>query len=174
MSKSIENYSTISKSVLIENGEDLYMLSEPLSKTDMYYLMLDLLEEEYFRPDQLTSPVLTKQYLQLKLAKQEREVFAVIFMDSQHRVICYQELFYGTIDAASVYPREVVKRALQLNAAALVFSHNHPSGIAEPSQADIRITERLKDALALVEIRVLDHLIIAGSTSVSMAERGLL
>lgn len=117
---------------------------------------------------------MTRKFLQLRLAKQEREVFAVIFMDSQHRVIEYREVFYGTIDAASVYPREVVKLALELNAAALVLSHCHPSGVPEPSQADIRITKRLTEALALMDIRVLDHFIIGGAESVSMAERGLL
>jgi DNA repair protein RadC len=168
------NYYPISKSVLIENGEDMYMLSEPLSKKDIYYLMLDLLEEEYFRPDQLTSPAMTRKYLQLKLGSCEREVFSCVFLDSQHRVIKYEELFQGTIDSCSVTPRELVKRCLQLNCAAIILAHPHPSGDPTPSQADIRITERLKEALQLIDVRIIDHLIFGGADSVSLAERELL
>ena len=103
----------------------------------------------------------------------EHERFCAIWLDNRHRVIRFDELSRGTIDGASVYPREVVKAALSVNAAACIFAHNHPSGISEPSQADERITRRLRDALALVDIRVLDHIVI-GQTSVSFAERGLL
>lgn len=122
----------------------------------------------------LTSPELVRQYLQLRLGKSEREVFCVLFLDSQNRLISAEDLFQGTIDGASVYPREVVKAAMKNNAAAVVFSHNHPSGYLEPSQADIRITERLKAALELIDVRVLDHFIVSGIDSVSFAERGLL
>ncbi|MEZ8076857.1 DNA repair protein RadC, partial [Vibrio sp. FF112] len=108
-----------------------------------------------------------------QLKAYEREVFAVMFLDNQHHLISFEELFFGTIDSASVYPREVVKAALKTNAAAVIFAHNHPSGDATPSQADKRITQRLKDALALVDIRVLDHIVI-GDSAVSFAERGLL
>ncbi len=97
-----------------------------------------------------------------------------MFLDNQHRLLAYEELFYGTIDGASVYPREVVKRALALNAAALILAHNHPSGIAEPSQADQRITVRLQQALALVDVRVPDHLVVGDAEIVSFAERGML
>lgn len=124
--------------------------------------------------DVLTSPVLVRQYLSAQLRHQPREVFAIIFLDSQHRLLAYDELFYGTIDGASVYPREVVKQALARNAAAVILAHNHPSGIAEPSQADQRITERLQAALGLVDIRVLDHMIVGASEVISFAERGLL
>ncbi len=122
----------------------------------------------------LTSPQLTRQYLQLQLGAQQREVFAALFLDSQHQVIHFEVLFQGTIDGASVYPREVVKRCLQHNAAALIVAHNHPSGVAEPSQADRLLTERLQRALGLVDIRLLDHFVIGGAEAVSFAERGWL
>ena len=122
----------------------------------------------------LTSPEATRDFLKLKLYGLPHEVFACLFLDNRHRVIRYEELFQGTIDGASVHPREVVRRALETNAAAVIFAHNHPSGVAEPSQADLRITQRLKDALALIEVRVLDHLIIGEGPGTSLAERGLL
>ena len=125
------------------------------------------------RGDSLTSPAETRQYLSSQLRDYPHEVFAVLFLDQRHRVICFEEMFRGTIDGASVYPREVVKKALEYNAAAVIFAHNHPSGVAEPSQSDQRITQRLKDALGLVDIRVLDHFGI-GDEVVSFAERGLL
>jgi DNA repair protein RadC len=121
----------------------------------------------------LTSPQASKDYVKLQLATYEHEVFACLFLDNTNRVITFEEMFRGTIDSANVYPREVVKACLRNNAAAVIFTHNHPSGIAEPSQADIAITECLKKALALVDIRVLDHLIV-GEEVVSFAERGML
>ncbi|MFT5691075.1 MAG: DNA repair protein RadC [Oceanicoccus sp.] len=132
------------------------------------------LQEGMERGDSLTSADMTRQYLTAKLRDQQQEQFACLFLDSQHRVINFEILFYGTIDSASVYPREVVKRCLQLNAAAVILAHNHPSGVAEPSQADERITARLIAALALVDIRVLDHFIVGDGQLVSFAERGLL
>jgi DNA repair protein RadC len=120
----------------------------------------------------LTSPDLVKAYCQTSLAAKEHEVFGVLFLDNQHRVRATDEMFNGTIDAASVYPREVVKEALSHNAAAVIFYHNHPSGVAEPSQSDRRITRRLADALALVDVRVLDHFVISHEEVVSFAERG--
>ena len=125
------------------------------------------------RGDALASPADTRQYLVGQLREYSHEVFAVLFLDQRHRVICFEELFSGTIDGASVYPREVVKRALAHNAAAVIFSHNHPSGVAEPSQSDLQITRRLKDALGLIDVRVIDHFIV-GDEVVSFAERGLL
>src|ERR1700675_3154058 len=122
----------------------------------------------------LSSPKATRDYLSLKLGSLEREVFAVIFLDKRHRLISYQEMFQGTIDGASVHPREVVKEALKQNAAAVILAHPHPSRVAEPSQTDEFITTRLKEALALVDIRVLDHIIVAGGDTTSFAERGLL
>ncbi len=125
------------------------------------------------RGDSLTSPQETRQYLSNQLRDYSYEVFAVLFLDQRHRVIEFEEMFRGTVDGASVYPREVVKKALEHNASAVIFAHNHPSGIAEPSQADERITQRLKAALSLVDIRVLDHFVV-GDRVVSFAERGLL
>ncbi|MFM8442141.1 MAG: DNA repair protein RadC, partial [Methylococcus sp.] len=127
------------------------------------------------RQSALTSPDLTRQFLAAKMRAYPHEVFACLLLDNQHRVIEFRELFRGTIDGASVYPREVVKTALAYNAAAVIFAHNHPSGIAEPSEADRLITHRLKQALNLVDIRVLDHFIVGdGDRAYSFAENGLL
>jgi DNA repair protein RadC len=122
----------------------------------------------------LTSPVLVRQYLSLRLGSAEREIFCVLFLDNQHRLISTEDLFLGTIDGASVYPREVVKSALKHNASAVILAHNHPSGVLDPSAADEKITKRLQQALELVEVRVLDHFIVSGAGTVSFAERGLL
>jgi DNA repair protein RadC len=120
------------------------------------------------------SPGKVKDYLQLQLAGRAHEVFAVLFLDAQHRLIEYRELFRGTLTQTSVYPREIVKRALELGAAAVILAHNHPSGAAEPSRADEFLTQTLKSALALVDVRVLDHLVVGQASVVSFAERGLL
>ena len=119
------------------------------------------------------SPQTVRQYLQMHLAHLRHEVFAVLFLDSQHRLIVLEELFRGTLTQTSVYPREVVLRALHHSAAALILAHNHPSGSVEPSQADIHLTSTLKTALALVDVRVLDHIVVAQGNALSMAERGL-
>ena len=131
-------------------------------------------EEILQRGDALTSPEATRAYLSAQLRGYSYEVFACLFLDNQHRVIQLEELFRGTIDGASVYPREVAKRALFHNAAAVIFAHNHPSGINEPSQADKNITDKLKQALILFDIRVLDHFIIGDGLPYSFAEHGLL
>ena len=122
----------------------------------------------------LTSPNLARDYLLAELRDRDYEVFCVLYLDSRHRVTAFEELFRGTIDGASVHPREVVKQALANRAAAVILVHNHPSGVAEPSHADERITTRLRDALALVDLRVVDHLITGEGTCTSLAERGLL
>lgn len=124
--------------------------------------------------DALTSPEITRAYLSAQLRRHSYEVFACLFLDNQHRVLQFEELFRGTIDGASVYPREVAKKALQHNAAAVIFAHNHPSGISEPSQADRMITDKLKQALGLFDIRVLDHFIVGDGLPYSFAEHGLL
>ena len=126
------------------------------------------------RRDILSDPAATRRYLHAQLCDYQHEVFACLFLDNHHRVIQFQELFRGTIDATSVYPREVVKQALVHNTAAIIFAHNHPSGMTQPSQADIQLTQRLKQALGLVDIRVLDHFVIGEGESVSFAEQGLL
>ncbi len=122
----------------------------------------------------IRSPADTETFLLARLRDRPHEVFCCIYLDNRHRVILFEELFRGTIDGTSVYPREVVKQALTLNAAAIILAHNHPSGVAEPSQADERITRRVKSALELVDIRLLDHLVIGDGTSTSLAGRGLL
>ena len=122
----------------------------------------------------LQDPNAVRGFLTAKLRGYPYEVFAAVFLDNRHRVIRIQELFYGTLDAASVYPREVVKHALELNAAALIIAHNHPSGISEPSTADQHLTKRLGEALALVDIRLLDHFIIGDGSPTSLAERGMM
>ena len=122
----------------------------------------------------LSKPDETRDFLRLRLADYRNEVFGCLFLDNRHRIITVRELFQGTIDGASVYPRVVVQQAMEVNAAAMVFFHNHPSGVAEPSHADEAITRRLKDALALVDVRVLDHFVVSAGESVSFAERGLL
>ena len=124
--------------------------------------------------DALGSPAAVRDFLRLTLARREHEVFLAVLLDSQNRVLVCEELFRGTLTQTSVYPREVVKCALSRNAAAVIFAHNHPSGVAEPSHADQILTQSLKQALALVDIKVLDHFIVAGAASLSFAERGLL
>ncbi len=132
------------------------------------------LHEQLAERDALTSSELTRQYLRARLRHYEHEVFACLYLDNQHRVVKLEELFTGTIDGAAVYPREVVKRCLRNNAAAVIFAHNHPSGVAEPSQADIAITTRLTSALNTIDVRVLDHVVVGRNEAVSFAERGLL
>ena len=124
------------------------------------------------RESALESPQAVRDFLKAKLRHELHEVFACLFLDTKHRVLAFEVLFYGTIDGASVYPRQVVKRALANNAAALILTHNHPSGVAEPSQADKILTERLKEALALVDVRVLDHFIVGDGEPLSMVEDG--
>lgn len=126
------------------------------------------------RSDCLNSSALTRNYLRCRLRHYEREVFLCLFLDNQNRVIAVEELFFGTIDGATVHPRIVVDRALYHNAAALIFAHNHPSGVAEPSQSDIGITRRLKNALGLIDIRTLDHFVVGDTDITSLAERGLI
>jgi DNA repair protein RadC len=137
-------------------------------------LVLRLLQEDMQRGDVLNSPSTVRDYLKLLLNQREHEVFVVIFLDAQHRVIACEEMFRGTLTQTSVYPREVVKAALRLNAAAVFFAHNHPSGVEEPSKSDELLTQALKQALSLVDVRVLDHFIVAGAATLSFAERGML
>ncbi|MDB5812868.1 MAG: radC [Betaproteobacteria bacterium] len=132
------------------------------------------LKEKLSTGNALNSPSAVRDYLRMKLQLLPHEVFVVLFLDAQNRVIGSEELFRGTLTQTSVYPREVVKRVLHHNAGAVIFAHNHPSGVAEPSHADETLTQALKQALALVDVRVLDHFIVAGSGVLSFAERGLL
>lgn len=137
-------------------------------------LALEILSERYQTGTRLTSPHAVRTYLQLQLAERTREVFGAVFLDNKHRVLAFEELFYGTIDGTQVHPRIVVQRSLQLNAAAVIFVHNHPSGVAELSRADENITLRLREALALIEVRVLDHFIVTAEGTLSLSERGVI
>lgn len=132
------------------------------------------LAERVRRDSALESPELVRDYLKSMLRHEQHEVFGCLFLDSKHRVLCFEALFHGSIDSASVYPRQVVKRALAHNAAALILCHNHPSGVAEPSQADRVLTRRLKEALAVIDVRVLDHIIVGEGDPLSMMEYGWL
>ena len=134
----------------------------------------ELLKEKMERGCALTSPAMTLEYLQCVLKGKEREIFHVLFLDTRHRVIAGVDMFTGSIDGACIYPRIVAAEALKLNAAAIIVAHNHPSGISEPSLADQAITRRLKDALMLLEIRLLDHFVVGDGVPVSMASRGML
>jgi DNA repair protein RadC len=145
-----------------------------VEKQSVIALAMKVLAIKHRAGRSLTKPDETRSFLLLRLADCRNEVFGCLFLDNRNRIIAVRELFQGTIDGASVYPRVVVQRALELNAAAIVFFHNHPSGVAEPSNADEAITRRLKAALGLVDIRVLDHFVVSAGESVSFAERGLL
>ena len=150
-----------------------YIVHTPMTADQVLEKAAEIVANRYLRGDVFTNPQATKDFLQYKMAGYERGVFAVLLLDNQHRLIEYKELFFGTIDAANVYPREVVKVVFNYNAAAVIFAHNHPSEIAKPSNADKQITQKLKDALALIDIRVLDHFVV-GETCISFAERGYL
>jgi len=148
------------------------------AKTAQFAAAIELsrraMREEMSSRDALTSPGAVRDYLRLSLAHRQHEVFVCIWLDAQHKVVGTEEAFRGTLTQTSVYPREIVKKALARNAAAVIFAHNHPSGVAQPSQADELLTRNLREALALVEVKVLDHFIVAGNQAISFAERGLL
>ncbi len=164
----------------ILNADRRHLCQLPGIGAARYALLQAILEigrrqlgETLDRGDCLTRPAQTRNYLRARMRDFDYEVFACLMLDNRNRVIAFREMFRGTIDGASVYPREVVRQALADNAAAVIVAHNHPSGVTEPSQADIRITERLKQALALVDIRLLDHVIV-GDGVICLAEQGLL
>ena len=150
-------------------GEAKYVQLQAVLEMSCRYL-----DEEMKRGDALTSPSATRRFLQARLRDRPQEVFALLLLDNQHRVLQFAELFFGTLDAASVYPREVVQTVLKYNAAAVILCHNHPSGVAEPSRADRSLTDRICAALGLIDVRVLDHLVIGDGETVSFAERGWL
>ena len=156
--------------LFIRDDLNTYRAAQPSHVIDV---ASQLLSEKLHREAlEVTSPGAASKYLQLQLGDKEQEIFGALFLDTRHRMICFRKMFFGTIDGASVHPREVVKAALKCNAAAVIFAHNHPSGVAEPSQADIAITGRLKSALALIDVRVLDHIIVTADDCVSLAQRG--
>jgi DNA repair protein RadC len=158
----------------VDKLTDSQVLCGLADDADIIAAALDVLSRRVNRGSVMSAPEHVKTMLRLKYALVEREVFSCMFLDAQHRLIDMQELFKGTINSSSVYPREVVKAALSVNASAVIFAHNHPSGLPEPSEADKRITLRLRDALALVDIQVLDHIVVGVEGAVSFAERGLL
>ncbi len=165
------SFSSFDSSLMVRDAQGRYLQA---TAEQILEAARQAIERKMQRGTSFTSPAAVKEYLRAKLAGFEHEVFAVLFMDTQHRLIEYAEMFRGTIDSASVYPRELVKEALRLNAAAVILSHNHPSGSPDPSQADNVLTQRLKEALGLVDVRVLDHIIVAGTDTTSFAERGLI
>jgi len=158
----------------IADNNGKYKATRALTEKQIFSAAKAILKKQFIKGQSITNPNMVKKHLMLQYANYEHEVFICIFLDNQHRIIKEVEMFRGTIDGASVYPREVVKKALELNAAAVIFSHNHPSGIPDPSQADKNITEKLQSALGLIEIRVLDHFIIGGVCLYSFSEHGLI
>lgn len=151
-----------------------YLVESPVTETDILLMARQLASLRLRRGQALTSPKEVFSHLQALLADYEHEVFALLLLDSRHRVIAFQEVFRGTLDGANVYPREIVKISLEHNAAAVILVHNHPSGDPEPSQADIKLTRSLRDALNLVGTRTLDHIVVGHEGCLSLAERGLL
>ncbi|MCK9608936.1 MAG: DNA repair protein RadC [Methylomonas sp.] len=168
----MSSYSRIGFKATEEAG--LYQTHRPVSSEDIVAMANRLIKRKFARGRAMTSPTEAAAYLPAQMASYEHETFWALFLDNQHRILAFEKLFTGTLASASVYPREVVKRSLQLNAAAIIFAHNHPSGAAVPSQSDKDITQKLKDALALIEVVVLDHFIVGGDDVTSLAEQGLL
>ena len=162
---------------LIVNDSCVEPRFPPASQSDDWIIRqaIALLEQRVFKAGPLLDqPQAVKDYLRLKLVAEPNEVFAIVFMNSQHRVLAYEPMFKGSLDSTAVYPRVVVQRALELNAGAVILAHQHPSGCTEPSSADRVLTDRLKAALALIDVRVLDHIIVGQGTPYSFAESGLL
>jgi DNA repair protein RadC len=157
---------------LDDNG--YYTFTRKLSGKEVVDLAMAIVSKQFMQRESLGSPRDTINYLTMRLAHLESEVFCCIFLDNRNRVIRFETMFQGTINGTAVYSREVVKRALSCNAAAVIFAHNHPSGVAEPSHADEILTQRLKEALALVDVRALDHIVIGGTEAISFSERGLI
>lgn len=155
------------------SGIEAHYLSKP-EKEAVIKLALDVLKKRYRPGKSFTDSTEVSNFLRLQLADRKNEIFGALFLDTRHRLILMEELFYGTVDGATVYPRIVVQKALECNASALVVFHNHPSGVAEPSNDDSAITRRLREALALVDIRLLDHFVVGADEVVSFATRGLL
>lgn len=158
----------------VKNEQGLYHVQGCVKPEEIVNTAAGILLEGLTERERLTQPTEAAHFLQLALATEHNEHFAALFLDSKHRVLKFERLFSGTVDSAAVYPRVVVQRAIACNAAAVVFAHNHPSGCCEPSQADRNITRQLKEALSLIDVRVLDHLVVSRSDWVSLAERGWL
>ena len=165
----------MSTAFIAQDGAALFCMLDTQHEDWIIERAMQIIEGRFFRHgDYLTNPATVKTFLRVKLNGERREVFAVVFLDASHRALAYEVLFQGTIDQTSVYPRVVLTKALEHNAAALILAHNHPSGMTEPSFADRALTDRLKRALALVDVRVLDHIIVGEGPPYSMAEHGLI
>jgi len=162
------------KKLILSEEDGTYNIKPNITKQEIIALANQLIDTLFAKGEIITSPEDTRSYLKVQLGHLEHEVFAVLLLNNKHQIIHFEKLFRGTIDGASVYPREIVKLALKHNAAAIIISHNHPSGNPEPSDADINITNRVKEACALVDIRLLDHIIVGSGKSASLAERGVL
>ena len=160
-----------SKTLYVKDADGTYLEART---DDLVAATRRALRRSFRKGKTIRSPKDTEDFLIAELATEPNEIFCCLYLDNRHRIIKFDRAFAGTIDGTSVYPRVIVRRALELNCAAVIFAHQHPSGVSEPSQADERITQRLKSALELVDIRVLDHLVIGGDTVVSLASRGLL
>ncbi|MDR2011897.1 MAG: DNA repair protein RadC [Rhodanobacter sp.] len=165
------SFSSFDTALMVRDAQGRYALASADQILDAARQAID---QKMPRGASCSSPAAVRAYLCAKLAGLEHEVFAVLFLDAHHRLIEYVEMFRGTVDGASVHPREVVKEALRFNAVAVIVAHNHPSGVPDPSAADEAMTRRLKEALALVDVRTLDHIIVAGNTTMSFSERGLI
>ena len=165
------NFQNESSELLVRDAQGQYRLA---TGDEVLQAARQVIGRRVRRGSSMSSPQTVRDYLRTKLAEREHEVFVTLLLDSQNRLIEYVELFRGTLAQTSVYPREVVKIALARNAASMILAHNHPSGVAEPSRADELLTQSLKQALSLVDVRVLDHFIVAGDQTLSFAERGLL
>jgi DNA repair protein RadC len=158
----------------IDETNGTYMVLTPVTEKDILTMANQLAKNRLAKGNVIERPSSAFIYLQTLMSKYEREVFGSIFLNTQYRIISFEELFYGTINAANIHPREVVKRALELNAAAIIFVHNHPSGDSSPSDADVQITIVLREALNLIDVRVLDHIVVGANECVSMTECGLI
>ena len=158
----------------IDETSGTYTVSEPITECDILMMARQLAQNRLAKGCIIERPAAAFTYLQALMGSYENEVFGSVFLDTQHRIICFEELFRGSINAANIYPREVVKKALSVNAAAVIFVHNHPSGDPEPSEADKKITVQLRDALNLVDVSVLDHIVVGANECVSMTERRLI
>lgn len=153
--------------------QPVYVTHEPMTAHQVLEKAAEILATQFSRGEHINSPQATKDFLACKLAGNKREVFAMLLLDNRHRLIEYREMFYGTIDSASVHPREIVRAVMEANAASVILAHNHPSGDTEPSVSDKKITQRIVDALELIDVRVLDHIVI-GKEAFSFAENNLL
>lgn len=158
----------------VKDKDGQYRAVRTFTEQELLGFVTQLLQEKFSRGHAVSSPGDFRHLLSAQFATREFEVFWVAFLDNRHRVLAMEEMFRGTLTGTSVHPREVVKTALTCNAAAVIFAHNHPSGVAEPSQADVHLTRRLAESLRLVDVRVLDHFVVGGSDIISFAERGLL